>query len=112
MRTAGLAFPKPRPAKLARAERRKQQMATDDAQNRVVRQRSGGRCEVIEEVMGGLQRCDHVAIHVHHLLSGIGVRGRGRSAMAENKLHCCLRCHDAIHAHTLIPEGGYFRRIR
>lgn len=107
------AVPKPRPAALDRADRRKLRAKLDEAQNRIVRRRSGGRCEVLTP-MKGLAfhvRCPYRAVHVHHMLSGIGVRGLGQSALAINKLHCCRTCHADIHAHVLVCDGAYFRRV-
>ena len=113
---AGLRFPKPRPAALERQDRRKALKAADEAENKKVRARSGGRCEVMEEVRAGASygrfRCERRAAHIHHRLSGIGVRGRGASALAANKLHLCQRCHSDIHAHILVPDGEYFRRVK
>jgi hypothetical protein len=44
---------------------------------------------------------------VHHKLGGHGVRGRGPSALPENKLHLCLECHKAEHGATRHnPRGG------
>ena len=58
-------------------------------------------------------RCARRAVHVHHLMGGIGVRGIGDSALAVNKVHACASCHKAIHAHVLLPLGGVrFQRVR
>lgn len=104
-----LRYPKPRPAALVRADRRKALAARDAAESAKVKQRSGGRCEC---VIDGA-RCSRAAVHVHHLIGGIGVRGRGRSALAAEKVHACASCHSAIHAHVLLPLGGRrFQRVR
>lgn len=123
-----IAQPKPRPSALDRADRRKARAALDTAQNEKVLVRSGGRCEV--DFIGGVSavaetiwfaqtgehprnRCIRRAVHVHHRLSGIGTRARGASALAENKLHVCEKCHSEIHAHVLVPDGAsFFRRLR
>ncbi len=123
----GLLFPKPRPRKLEKADRLKQRISVDDRESAKVKARSGGRCEVWEEVMPlfvfdaktmqqkpvslMVTRCKRRAVHVHHRLGGIGVRGRGESAKAENKLHLCDKCHSDIHAHVLVPDGPHFRRV-
>lgn len=108
MNTDGLMFPKGKPAKLEKADRLKARVSVDAAESRKVKARSGGQCEVVNE----FGRCVRRAVHVHHRLSGIGVRGRGASAKADNKLHLCDRCHGDIHAHVLIPDGPYFRRVQ
>lgn len=113
--------PKPRPVALDRADRRKALKAADEAENKKVRERSGGLCEITfvvpeEHVTHGRITfspcCQHRAVHVHHCLSGIGVRGRGASANAENKLHVCAECHRDIHARLLVPDGPHFRLVR
>lgn len=87
-------------AKAKRARRRK--LLTDDAaESDKVRLRSGERCEM--RVTG--VRCLRRASQVHHLLNGIGMRARGSSKLAENKLYLCMECHQAIHAHRLVPDG-------
>lgn len=100
-------FGKGTPAAVQRAERRKARESVDELESRKVKARSGGACEI---VVIGEPRCRRRAIHVHHLLSGIGVRGRGMSALAKNKVHVCGACHRAIHAHVLVPDGNRFRR--
>lgn len=111
-----VACPKPRPAALERQDRRVQRKRIDRAENDRVKARSGGRCEVYEAVRAGLSygrhRCERRAVHVHHRLGGIGVRGHGQSALAQNKLHVCVRCHQDIHAHVLVPDGEWFRRVK
>ena len=111
---SGIAFPKPRPAALQRQDRRKALKKADEAENDKVRARSGGRCEMVEKYITswGLARCSRRAIHIHHRLSGIGVRGRGKSALAQWKYHLCQKCHQDIHAHILVPDGDYFRRVK
>lgn len=110
-------FPKPRPAALERQDRRKALKKADVSENDKVRARSGGRCEMVVDSgailgVGVLSHCRRRAIHIHHRLSGIGVRGRGKSALAENKFHLCQTCHSEIHAHILVPDGDYFRRVK
>ena len=113
------AFPKPRPAALERKDRKAALAAIDHSESQKARKRSGGRCELIEAHPNAwssrsfsLKRCNRRAVHVHHLLAGIGVRGRGASAKAENKLHLCQHCHADMHAHVLVPDGQQFRRVR
>lgn len=108
-----LSFPKPRPTKLEKADRVKLREALDRAENDKVKVRSGGRCEAyISTPTTIVQRCAKRAFYVHHRLGGIGVRGRGQSALAENKLHLCNVCHSDIHAHVLVPDGEHFRRLK
>lgn len=105
-------FPKPRPAALERKDRRRQLVKADLSENAKVKARSGGRCEMTMRGSFGVYCCQRRAVHVHHLIGGIGVRGRGDSAKAENKLHLCDRCHSDIHAHVLVPDGKQFRRVK
>lgn len=120
MDTSGLPHAKPRPAKLERHARKVIRESLDKAENQKVKARSGGRCEVQERcsVVGlvlhvaSQARCPRRAIHIHHKLGGHGVRGRGASALAENKLHACAQCHSDIHSHVLVPDDDYFRRVK
>jgi hypothetical protein len=108
------------PAKLEKAKRTARRVATDDEESDKVKARSKGQCEVIEALRNDwapksftMKRCPKRALHVHHLLGGIGVRGRGKSALAENKLHLCPDCHSDIHAHVLVKfseDGKEWRR--
>lgn len=102
----GLAFPKPRPQKLQKADRTAQRVSRDEAESKKVRVRSGGRCEMWVKSLRELARCKRRAVHVHHLLGGIGVRGRGDSAEASRKLHLCNSCHSDLHSHVLVRHGG------
>lgn len=116
MDTSRLAFPKPRPAALETADRRKARKSVDEKESAKVKVRSGGLCEVFVldasvRWSGWSHRCTRTASHVHHMMGGNGVRGRGASARAENKLHVCDRCHRAIHAHVLVPDGKHWRRV-
>ena len=123
MDTSDLPFAKPRPAKLERTDKRKRRAASDEAENKKVRARSGGRCELIElhpnewnpKYSFTAKRCVRPALHIHHKIGGWGKRARGASILAENKLHLCERCHSDIHAHVLVPDGlaaKDFRRIK
>ena len=84
-----LAFPKPVPQVLERQQRRACQQARERRENLTVRQRSGGRCEVVL----GTTRCRKAAREIHHLLGGYGRRGRGDSALATHKVHSCVVHH-------------------
>ena len=82
----------------------------DDRESRKVRKRSGGRCEVI--VNGA--RCGKPAWSVHHHMGGYGVRGRGDSALAKHKTHCCgsgtTGCHGLITSRRLQHiQGNHYR---
>ena len=133
---AGLAFPKPTKgtASLERRERRGRQDHIDASENRTVRQRSHGRCEMTELLITMrakgdaprqvvLIRCARKASQIHHLLGGRGTRGVGRSALAIHKQHVCTQCHDDITGDVggkaLQRIGGavprwsdYYRRVR
>lgn len=109
MDTSSLAFPKPRPRSLEKADRRKVIEARDKRESDKVTARSGGRCEALIDGV----RCARRACQVHHLMGGIGVRGIGDSALAANKVHVCEQTHKEIHAHVLLPLGGNrFQRVR
>ena len=84
-----LAFPKPFPHIFERQGRRACQQARERRENATVKERSGGRCEV---VLDG-RRCRKAGREVHHLLGGHGRRGRGDSALATHKVHTCVAHH-------------------
>ena len=113
--------PKGRPAKLEKADRTAQRVSRDEAESKKVKARSGGRCEMwvtttaAEQVLhfaatgthpGTIVRCKRRAVHVHHLLGGFGIRGRGDSADACRKLNLCQKCHSDVHSHVLVRQGG------
>jgi hypothetical protein len=106
-----LALPKGRPAKLAKADKTKDRESRDDAESRKVKARSGGQCEIVLS-QPTQHRCPRRGLHVHHLLGGFGVRGRGDSALAANKLHVCERCHSDIHAKVLIRLGDAWKLLK
>jgi hypothetical protein len=78
-------FPKPKRAKSTHE-------AADRRGSAEVKRRSGGRCEI--EIAG--LRCPRPAAEVHHHIGGWKLRGRGISALAENKTHACVECHRLI----------------
>jgi hypothetical protein len=96
------ACPKPKPFKLERDEKRADDQKVDKAESVKVKARSKGRCEVTE----GGYRCNARAFEVHHHIGGWKLRGRGASALAENKTHCCTPCHQAITGNVLEHLGG------
>ena len=102
-------IPKPRPRLLEKRAAKAAIEQMDMDENRKVKQRSGGRCEV--QVIGKaiIWRCPLRASHVHHLMGGIGRRNVGRSITAECKLHVCERCHEELHGHVLKPTNYYER---
>ena len=105
MDTLVLRHPKPT-ATADRAARKRAMQAKDRAESQKVRERSGGFCEIrIERILyDGLPAkypCLAKAVHVHHMLSGHGTRGRGESAKAIRKLHLCARHHADIHENRL-----------
>ena len=104
---SGLQFPKPRPAKLEKADRLKARVSIDDRESATVKARSEGRCEVRwrGKPTEALHCCQRRANHVHHMLGGIGVRGRGESAKAIRKQHVCSDCHSDIGNHVLVRQG-------
>lgn len=85
--------------------------AIDRAESCKVKKRSGGRCEVRCVLGSGAfyhvgARCTRRATEVHHHIGGWKLRGRGASALAENKTHCCSKCHKEITAHVLTHVSG------
>lgn len=103
-----LSLPKPRPHKLVKEESDAQWQRVDRMESDKVKARSKGQCEVIER---GL-RCDRRAFEVHHHIGGWKRRGRGASAFAENKTHCCSDCHADITGNVLEHLGGNrYRRV-
>ena len=76
-------------AKAEREERKRQEVLRDLHQSKRVRKRARRRCEL----------CGHPIPagtgQVHHKLRG-GLRGRGDSALARNKLHVCGKCHRTL----------------
>lgn len=112
-----LAQPKPRPKLLDTRKAKAAIQAEDRRENATVKARSGGRCEMLERVRHERIRkdsyldrplrysCPRRAVHVHHLISGIGRRNQGASIKASHKLHVCENCHREIHAHVLRPFG-------
>ena len=93
------AYPKPT---RARKQRKAERERRDKAESVKVRHRSRGRCEMslTDGRLAG-PRCPRRATEVHHLLGGVGRRGRGESALAANKVHLCDRCHAACTAHEI-----------
>ena len=93
------AIPKSRPRALDKKDRDTRIVTTDRAEDKKVKQRSQGRCEV---VIVGEGRCPKAGEgQPHHMLGGWGRRARGRSALAEHKQHCCGVHHRQITNHTL-----------
>lgn len=81
-----------------------------------VKARSTGQCEIrlalaadelLERYAGyalrAHRRCARRAVHIHHLISGIGRRNVGKSIEAAHKLHVCELHHEEIHGHVLKP---------
>ena len=86
-------YPQPKAKKTAQQSRRARVAArelADRKENDIVRDRSGGGCE--------MPGCHARSVQVHHLLSGSGIRGREDSKLAQNKIDLCLYCHHAIHS--------------
>jgi len=114
MDDAMLGHPKPRPHALVKRERKAAVSTQDRAENRNVRLRSDGRCEVVErfehnysDLLANLIfpcRCSRMATGTpHHLIGGFGRRNIGKSILAQWKLAVCRRCHDEITRHILVP---------
>jgi hypothetical protein len=101
-RRQGLAFPKPKPAALVKDERDAAWRARDERESAKVRRRSKGICEV---TIGGV-RCTLRGREVHHHIGGWKLRGRGESALAKNKTHCCIKHHTMIERNVLEHVAG------
>jgi hypothetical protein len=103
-------FGKGRPKSLLVEDVKKKRVSVDDRESEKVRKRSGGICEVHEPLTSRnvktLGRCTRRAVHVHHMLGGNGVRGRGESAKSIRKQHVCDRCHEDIGGKKLVRIGG------
>jgi hypothetical protein len=97
------AQPKPRPRLLVKRDTDRLWQALDKSESRKVNARSGGRCEVTGPLGG---RCPKRATEIHHHKGGWKRRGRGASALAENKTHCCADHHRMITGHVLVHLGG------
>ena len=101
-RAPGLQFPKGTSPKVERETRRRAVVARDRKGSRQARARAEGRCEA---VVNG-QRCPLEGRHVHHMIGGIGKRGRGISALAERKQLVCFEHHGLIHQNKIERIGG------
>ena len=122
------AIPKPRPRLLDKQDRKADLAKRERVENATVKARSGGRCEAWERFAGHFidgrpndLRCVRRAVHIHHLISGVGRRNVRESVLAEHKLHLCPRCHQDIHGHVLLhvstlmawgPVAEIFERAR
>ena len=92
-----------------RAKRRADEQHQDDEGSRLVRERSGGRCEWNFNTPGGVlfpnrvyqHRCWRPATEVHHLIYGNGKRGNISlgSHLPSAKIDSCMECHQWAHSH-------------
>lgn len=109
-----------RPEKLERQDRKAVWQQRDEQESEQVKARSTGRCEVWVDVNRKVSwRCKRRALHVHHMLGGNGVRGRGESAKAIRKQHACADCHSDIGNRVLVRIGDgephftdHYRRVK
>ena len=104
-----LALPKGKPAAQEKAERTKTRKTSDEKENKKVKERSGGRCEVkwFGKKQRRIKRCERrSAPGVHHMIGGWGKRARGPSLLATHKQDVCLECHKLITSHVLRRVGG------
>jgi len=102
-----MGFPKPRPHALLKRERQSALKAKDTAENRKVKARSAGRCEVqtLYDRNGAFALgCSRNAVgEPHHLIYGSGRRNVGKSIFSQWKLAVCKSCHREITEHILVP---------
>lgn len=102
------ALKKPRPRALEKIDKDAVWQKLDRTESEKVKARSRGQCEVT--IVG--RRCHRRAFEVHHHIGGWKLRGRGASALAKNKTHCCSDCHGLITGNVLEHiEGNRYRRI-
>lgn len=80
----------------------------DETESKAVKERSGGRCEVVwfGKKARKVQRCERVASQIHHMYGGSGVRARGKSILRQHKQHTCDTCHPLITSKILRRVGG------
>lgn len=98
---------KPRPRLLDKREAQGKVKTKDQQERDKCHERSGRKCEVVEEFESGYSfRCLRPVVENHHLISGIGRRNKGRSILAEHRLDTCKRCHDDITGKVLRPIDG------
>ncbi len=103
------AISKGTPRAIVKAQRKQARVSIDARESDKVRERSKGICEV---TIAGAGRCRRRAWQVHHHKGGIGVRGRGESALAQHKSHVCNHCHSDITAKTLQHvQGQIYRKV-
>lgn len=104
-----LRFGKGKPFRLQLDEAKAEWKKVDERESKWIRKkRSGGRCEVSIDGV----RCRRRAYEIHHHMGGYGVRGRGASALAQNKTHACSQCHRRITAKVLQHISGNRYRER
>lgn len=96
------AFPKGKPHAAVIGKAKSERETRDRKESEKVKLRSLGQCEVI--VKGS--RCRRRAFEVHHHEGGNGRRGRGTSALAQNKTHMCNQCHRRFNAKELLHVKG------
>jgi hypothetical protein len=105
-------FPQPKnPVTASEAQRQRARAwkRRDAQESEKVRVRSGGRCEMPTHARDTVARCTERATEVHHLIGGIGRRGRGDSALAKHKVHLCKAHHDAVES-GILTKGGVILR--
>lgn len=100
----GFLLPKPRPRLLDKRDARAAVADIDRRERAKVRARSGGQCEMRMRGTFGVYRCPRHASENHHLIGGIGRRNKGRSILAEHRLHLCAACHTDITGNVLVPD--------
>ena len=100
-------FAKGTPAGVHRQTVKTQRQTRDERESDKVRVRSKGVCEV---TIAGV-RCKRRAFEVHHHQGGNGVRGRGDSALAQHKTHCCTPHHNDITAKRLLHLRGNHYKV-
>jgi hypothetical protein len=108
--TSSVGFPKGMTQRAYVKRKRSRKKATDYAENRKVKKRSGHVCEVKERghmFPDYFFRCSQYAMPgVHHLIFGRGKRNVGRSILAECKIAICPVHSLEIHEHLLNPVEG------
>jgi hypothetical protein len=96
------------PKALEKAKRTKDRLDIDAEENKAVKARSKGQCEVVwfGKKAKRVKRCERrAAPGVHHMYGGSGVRARGKSLLAKHKQDVCQECHDLITSKVLRRIG-------
>jgi hypothetical protein len=104
------ALQKPRPRLLDKRKQESERDRIDREERAKCHVRSGGWCEVYEQVPGRRVwlRCGRRVAENHHLIGG-RMRNRGKSILMAHRLDTCSRCHEDITGNVLKPVDAIKR---